>query len=88
MDFAKNVTLRGHEFVKNEQGRQNQNRIQSSDWLFKDVVIIYGQHKGMKGRVTAVNGQLAELESSMIKKKLFIEVHHIRDASLPSLVDP
>lgn len=23
VDFAKNVTLRGHEFVKNEQGRQN-----------------------------------------------------------------
>lgn len=31
VEIAKNVTLRGHEFIKNEQalgqGRQNQNRI-------------------------------------------------------------
>ena len=76
-ESAKNVTIRGHEYISNgnqSQSRPNQNRIQKHEWLCKEVHIKAGEFKGQKGRVTAVNGQLAEIETSIRAKKVYIEL--------------
>ena len=76
VEQAKNLTIRGHEFISKHNADQNKNinRIQKHDLQGKEVHIISGEFKGQKGLVTHVNGQLAEIETSIRAKKVFIDV--------------
>ena len=53
------------------------NRIAIHELVGKWVSIISGEFKGQRGRVTHVNGQLAEIEMSIRAKKVFIDLSHL-----------
>ena len=81
VEQSKNVTIRGHEFIANRAAeahqKGNMNRIGIHDLVGKVVSIISGEFKGQSGRVTHVNGQLAEIEMSIRAKKVFIDLSHL-----------
>ena len=81
VEQSKNVTIRGHEFITNRASEINQkgnmNRIAIHELVGKWVRIISGEFKGQGGRVTHVNGQLAEIEMSIRAKKVFIDLSHL-----------
>jgi transcription elongation factor len=59
-------------------GYINQNRIQKHKLLNKKVMITRGEFKGQVGRVTHVNGIIAELEMSLrARVKEFININDI-----------
>ena len=83
VEQSKNVTIRGHEFISNRASeininqKGNMNRIATHELVGKWVRIISGEFKGQGGRVTHVNGQLAEIEMSIRAKKVFIDLSHL-----------
>ena len=88
VELARNVTLKGYELIQNHQiehkiqpnragGYVNQNRIQKHKLLNKKVMITRGEFKGQVGRVTHVNGMIAEIEMSLRAKKEFININDV-----------
>ena len=85
VELARNVTLKGYELIQNQQmepnkagGYINQNRIQKHKLLNKKVMITRGEFKGQVGRVTHVNGIIAELEMSLrARVKEFVNINDI-----------
>ena len=60
-----------------QAGVANPYRIQKHDLVNKNVLIIRGQFKGQRGRVTHVNGEIAEIEMSIRAKKVNLSVHDV-----------
>ena len=78
-----NVTIKGYELLRNESSRHmpalaNQNRIQKHWMLNQVVLVICGELKGQRGRVTHVNGDMASLEMSVRAKKVNIPLDNLR----------
>jgi len=54
VEHCNNVTIRGDEFMKGNAGETKaaENKLARDELVGKDVVVIGGQYKGHRGRVT------------------------------------
>ena len=66
-----------HDAARHVHGMINSNKIGKHKLIGKTVIIIKGEMKGLRGRVTHVNGNMADLEIASRKRKVNISIDDI-----------
>ena len=79
--------MQGHELfahdIRQAHGVANPYRIKKHELVNHNVLVIEGPFKGQRGRVTHVNGDIADLEMSTRAKKVNIEISMLINTDAP-----